>query len=47
MCRPSSTVASKDFSSLTTCWILTKLGMNDPYMALIKKNSKGSGLLHI
>ena len=35
MCRPSSTIASKDIS-LTAAWILTKLGRNDPYMALYK-----------
>ena len=30
--RPSSTISSKDISSLTTGWILIKLGRNDPYM---------------
>ena len=32
--RASSTIASKDISSKTTGWNLTKLCMNDPYMAL-------------
>ena len=39
-------IASKDFS-LTTGWILIKLGRNDPYRALIKNCSNGSGPLHI
>ena len=44
--RASSTIALKDIS-LTTGWILTKLGRNEPYMALFKNCSNGSGLLHI
>ena len=47
MHRPSSTIASKDIFSLTNGWILTNLGRNDPYMALFKNCSNGSGLLHI
>ena len=42
-----NTIASKDISSLTTGWILTKLGRNDPYMALFNNCSNGSGPLHI
>ena len=42
-----STIASKDISSLTTGWIWTKLGRNDPYMALFNNCSNGSGPLHI
>ena len=34
--RLSSTMASKDISSLITGWILTKLGRNDPNMTLLK-----------
>ena len=30
----SSTIASKDISYYHTGWILTKLGRNDPYVAL-------------
>ena len=41
--RPSSTIALKDISSITTGWILTKLGRNEPNMA----PTLGSGLLHI
>ena len=47
VCCASSTIASKDISSQTTGWILTKLGKNDPYMALIKNYTNGSGALHI
>ena len=43
----SSTIALKDISSKTTCWILTKLGRNQPYMSLFKNCSNGSGLFHI
>ena len=32
--RVSSNFDSNDISSLTTGWILTKLGRNDPYMDL-------------
>ena len=45
-CCASSTIALKDIS-LTTGWILTKLGRNEPYMALFKNCSNGFGLLHI
>ena len=45
--RLSSTIASKDICSQTTGWILTKLDRNDPYMAIFKKCSNGSCLLHI
>ena len=45
--RPSSTIASNDISSLTTAWILTKLGRSDPYMDFFKNCSNGSGPLHI
>ena len=34
--RPWSTITSNDFSSETTCSILTKLGRNDPYIILFK-----------
>ena len=47
VCRPLSTIASKDISSLTTGWILTKLGRNDPYMGLFKNCSNGPSPLHI
>ena len=33
--------------SYTTRWILTKLGRNNPYMALLNNCSNGSGPLHI
>ena len=45
--RPSSTIALKDISPLTTGWILTKLGRYDPYIALLENCSNGFGLLHI
>ena len=46
--RPSSsTIASKDISFLTTGWIWTKLGRNDPYMALFHNCPNGFGPLHI
>ena len=45
--RVSSTIASKDISSYTTRWILTKLGRNDHYAALVNNCSNGSGQLHI
>ena len=38
---PSSTISSKDIS-LTTVWILIKLGRNDPYMGLFKNCPNGS-----
>ena len=44
--RPSSTISSKDIS-LTTVWILIKLGRNDPYMGLFKNCPYGSSPLHI
>ena len=34
-CCASSTIASKDISK-TTGWILSKIGRNDPHMALFK-----------
>ena len=34
----------KIFLSLTTGWILTKLGRNDPYMVLSKNGSNGFSL---
>ena len=43
----SSTIASKDISSQTAGWILTKLGRNDPHMALFNNSSNGSGPVHI
>ena len=43
VCHPSSTIALKDIS-LTSGWILTKLGRNDPYFALFEN---GSDPLHI
>ena len=46
VCHASSTTASKDVSE-TTGWSLTKLGRNDPYMALFNKCSNDSGLFHI
>ena len=42
MCRPSSTIALKDFSGF-----FTKLGRNNPYMALSNNCSNGYGSLHI
>ena len=46
--RPSSsTIVSKDISFLTTGWISTKLGRNDPYMAFFHICSNGFGPLHI
>ena len=45
--RAWSTIASKDISSEITGWILTKLGMNAPYMALFKNYSNGSSPMHI
>ena len=45
--RPSSTIASKDISSLTNSWSWTKLGRNDPYITLFSRCSNGSGPLHI
>ena len=33
--------------TISTGWILTKLGSNDPYMALFDKHSDGSNPLHI
>ena len=47
VCRASSTIATKDISSQITGWILTKLGRNDPHMALFKNCSNGSGPIHI
>ena len=47
VCRPSSTIASNDNSSLTTGWIFTKLGRNDPFMTLSWNCSNGSSPLHI
>ena len=44
--RPLSTISSKDIS-LTTVWILIKLGRNDPYMGLFKNCPNGSSPLHI
>ena len=44
--RPSSSIASKDIP-LSTGWILTKFGKNDPYIALFNNCSNVSGLLHI
>ena len=49
VCRLSclQTIASKDISSKTAGWVLTKLGRNDPYLALFNNCSNGSGPLHI
>ena len=44
--RPTSTIALKGIY-LTTGWIWTKLGRNDPYIALLNNCSNGSGPLHI
>ena len=46
VCCPSLIFASNDNISLTTGWSLTKLGKNDPYMALFENCSNGSGLSH-
>ena len=45
VCHVSPTIASKGISYLTTIWILTKLGRNDPYMTLFNNCSNGSGRL--
>ena len=48
ICRVSSTIVFfKDISSLTTGWILTKLGRNDPYMVLFNNCANGYGPLHV
>ena len=41
----SSIIATKDISSYTTGWVLTKLGRNNPYKALFNDGSNGSGPL--
>ena len=46
VCPQSSTIFSKDIS-LTTCWILTKLGRNGHEMALFDSCSNGFSPLHI
>ena len=45
-CRPL-TIDLNDISSLTTGWILTKLGRNDPNMTLFNNCLNGFGPLHI